>query len=252
MSHDVSETLAAVYALGALDGEDLAEFERHLGAGCAQCEVALRESREALAALALAAPPAVPPLLAPLGAPAGRARRSPWVPWVAAAVAVIAVAAFTGGFVAARYEARLGQMARETVRIREQLQRDVAALSDQLAVYRSAVELLRDPATQVVSLRGLGPSAAATGRVVWHAVAGGHLFVANLPRAPEGKAYELWTIGEGAPQPAGLFQVDAQGRGSRRVEPVAGGTPVKVFAVTLEPEGGVPAPAGPMVLASAK
>ncbi|MBI4628388.1 MAG: anti-sigma factor [Candidatus Rokubacteria bacterium] len=180
------------------------------------------------------------------------ARRSPWVGWVAAAVAVIAVAAFTGGFVAARYEARLGQMARETIRIREQLQRDVAVLRDQIGVYRSAVELLRDPATQVVSLRGLGPSAAATGRVVWHAVAGGHLVVANLPRAPEGKAYELWTIGEGAPQPAGLFQVDAQGRGSRRVEPVAGGAPVKVFAVTLEPEGGVPAPTGPMVLASAK
>jgi anti-sigma-K factor RskA len=88
--------------------------------------------------------------------------------------------------------------------------------------------------------------------VVWHAVAGGHLFVANLPRAPEGKAYELWTIGEGAPRPAGLFQVDARGRGSHRVEPVAGGAPVKVFAVTLEPEGGVPAPTGPMVLASAK
>jgi len=30
------------------------------------------------------------------------------------------------------------------------------------------------------------------------------------------------------------------------------GQPVKVFAVTLEPAGGVPAPTGPMVLASAR
>src|SRR5207237_8693319 len=77
-------------------------------------------------------------------------------------------------------------------------------------------------------------------------------FVANLPPPPPSKAYELWTIGEGAPRPAGVFRVDAEGRATHRVEPVEGGKPVKVFAVTLEPEGGVPAPTGPMVLASAK
>ena len=78
------------------------------------------------------------------------------------------------------------------------------------------------------------------------------MFVANLPSAPPGKAYELWTIGDSAPQPAGLFQVDASGRGALRIEPVKDGKPVKVFAVTLEIEAGVPQPQGPMVLASAK
>ncbi|MBI2159751.1 MAG: anti-sigma factor [Candidatus Rokubacteria bacterium] len=151
---------------------------------------------------------------------------------------------------ASRYEARLGLMARETAALRQRLQRDIAALEGQLAVYRSAAELLRDPATQIVALRGMGPSPQATGRVVWHAVNGGHLFVANLPAPPPGKAYELWTIGDAAPEPAGVFQVDAQGRGSHRVAPVEGGKPVKGFAVTLEPEGGMPAPTGPMVLAS--
>ena len=88
--------------------------------------------------------------------------------------------------------------------------------------------------------------------MIWHPVAGGHLFVANLPAPPPGKAYELWTIGDAAPQPAGVFQVDGSGRGTHRIGPVAGGQPVKVFAVTLEPEGGVPAPTGPMVMASVK
>ena len=55
-----------------------------------------------------------------------------------------------------------------------------------------------------------------------------------------------------APQPAGLFQVDASGRAAHRIAPVQGGTPVKVFAVTLEVEAGVQQPEGPMVLASAK
>ena len=131
------------------------------------------------------------------------------------------------------------------------MEREIAALTDQLAAYRSAADLLRDPATRVVTLRGLGPSPEATGWVIWHQ-AGGQLFVANLPPAPPGKAYELWTIGETVPRPAGVFRVDAEGRATHRVEPVAGGRPVKVFAVTLEPEGGVPAPTGPMVLASTK
>jgi hypothetical protein len=37
--------LAAVYALGALDGEDRAHFEAHLAGGCAICEVAARVRR---------------------------------------------------------------------------------------------------------------------------------------------------------------------------------------------------------------
>ena len=78
------------------------------------------------------------------------------------------------------------------------------------------------------------------------------MFVANLPSAPPGKAYELWTIGDAAPQPAGLFQVDASGRATHRIPPVEGGKPVKVFAITLEVESGVQKPEGPMVLASAK
>ena len=182
--------------------------------------------------------------------PRARTRRG-WLAWaVGTAAAAIAAAAFTGGVVAARYEARLGLMARETAALRQRLQRDIVALEGQLAVYRSAAELLRDPATQILTLRGVGPRPQATGRVVWHAVNGGHMFVANLSPPPPGKAYELWTIGEGAPQPAGVFQVDAQGRGSHRIAPVDAAKPVKVFAVTLEPAGGVPAPTGPTVLAS--
>ena len=165
----------------------------------------------------------------------------PWI--VGTAAAAIVAAALTGAFVAGRYEGALGQMARELAATRQRLQREVA-------LYRNAADLLRDPTTQVVTLRGLGPSAGATGRMIWHPAAGGQLVVANLPLAPPGKAYELWTIGEGAPRPAGVFRVDALGRATHRAEPVEGG--VRVFAVTLEPERGVPAPTGPTVLASAK
>ena len=257
-SHETFDELAAVYAVGALDGDDLVRFEAHLTEGCERCAATLRESEQALARVALAGTPAVPPpavkaALRQRVAAAPRARRAParasWVPWAAATGAVAAVAALlTGGFVASRYEARLGQMARETAAVRERLQRDEAALREQVTVYRNAVELLRDPATRVVELHGAGPSPEASGRVIWHETAGGQLFVANLPPAPAGKAYELWTLGGAAPQAAGTFQVDAAGRATHRVEPAGG--PASKFAVTLEPEPGVTAPTGPVVLAS--
>src|SRR3989442_1619963 len=180
--------------------------------------------------------------------PAGRRR---WLAWAAAtAVAAAAAAGFTGTWVAVRYEAQLGRMAREMAALKERTARNETALQEQVALYRGAVELLRDPATRVVELRGQGPAARASGRMVWTPAGGGHLFVAGLPPAPAGKTYELWTIAGQTPRPAGLFGVDAAGRGAHRVPTGAVGGAVQVFAVTLEPEGGTPAPTGPIVLAS--
>jgi anti-sigma-K factor RskA len=257
-SHESWEPLAAVYAVGALDGEDLARFEAHLAEGCPACARELGEAAEALARLALAAPPAVPPpdvkaaLLARLpasrGGSAARSLRRGWLTWTAATAAVVALAAmFTSGVVAARYEKRLGQMARDMAATRERLQQEEAALREQVAAYRGTVELLRDPATRVVELRGQAQPAA-TGRLVWNDTAGGHLVVANLPPAPEGKTYELWALGGPTPRPAGLFQVSSGGGAVHRVEAL--GSPAKGFAVTLEPAGGVPAPTGAIVMAS--
>jgi len=251
--HETYETLAAVYAVGALDGDDLAQFEAHLAEGCEPCATALRESRETLARLALADTRAVPPaevksaLMARIGtAPrvTARASRAGWLTWAAATAAVVALAAMlTSGIVASRYEARLGQMAREMAAERERLQREEAALRSQVV----ALELLRDPATRVIELRSTSGSSAAA-RVIWHDKAGGHLMVSNLPPAPEGKAYELWALGGAQPRPAGLFQVDASGRAVHKVD--AGADPPKGFAVSLEPATGVPAPTGPIVMAS--
>jgi anti-sigma-K factor RskA len=259
-SHETFDDLAAVYAVGALDGDDLVRFETHLAEGCRRCADLLRASGEVLQEMALAQAPVTPPpgVRAALLERAagercrpGRQRAAPArvVPWlVGSAVIAALVAMLTGGLVAARYEARLGQMARETAAVRERLQHSEASLQEQVQAYRVAIELLRDPATRVVDLHGAGPSPAASGRVIWHVRAGGQLYIANLPPAPAGKAYELWMLGGTAPRAAGTFQVDASGRATHRMEPAAG--PAAKFAVTLEPEPGVAAPTGPIVLAS--
>lgn len=257
MSHEPFDTLAPVYAVGALDGDDLVRFQAHLREGCPTCEAVLRDSEDALAALGREAPPMLPPahvrdtLLRRVEASSRpRSSRFRWVRWAAGTVAAaIGAAVFTGGLVAARYEARLGLVARETTQAREQMRREQARLREEIAAAQAVNALLRDPATRVVALSGLAAAPGASGRVVWHETSGGRLYVTGLPAAPRGKTYELWTIAGTTPRPAGTFDVDAAGAAAHVVAPVDDG-PVKVFAVTLEPAGGVPAPTGPMVLAS--
>jgi hypothetical protein len=177
-------------------------------------------------------------------------RRASWVPWAAATAAVAVISAMlSGGSVAARYEARLGQMARETAALRARLQRDEAVLREQVAASQHVVELLRDPATRLLDLASAGPSPEASGRLVWHDTAGGQLVVANLPPAPAGKTYALWALDGPSPRLAGIFQVDASGRAAHRVPPMGG--PARRFAVSVEPQAGATAPTGPMVLTPA-
>lgn len=256
MSHEeLFDTLVPVYAVGALDGDDLVRFEAHLRDGCEVCERAIRESSETFSDIGRAATPMIPPAhvrdaLMQRVATSPRPRRFRWQRWaIGTAAAVFAGVAFTAGVMTARYQAQLGGIQRQAAAIRDQLRREQLTLRDEVAGARAVTELLRDPATRVVVLNGLPAAPGATGRVVWHEKAGGRLYVTGLPTPPPGKTYELWTISGATPKPAGTFDVDSRGGAVRAVAPAEDG-PVKVFAITLEPEGGVPAPTGPMVLAS--
>src|SRR5262249_19976240 len=156
----------AVYAVGALDGQDLARFQAHLAQGCAHCEQVLRDGGEALARAAVdlaEAPPAHirTRLLERVEASAAPPRRQAarrsvvalrWVASVAVVAAVISTV--VTGLVSARYEARIGQMAREAVQLRAQV-----------AEQRQMLALLRDPGSRVVALAGLAPSPHATARL---------------------------------------------------------------------------------------
>lgn len=254
-SHEPYDTLAALHAVGALDGEDLRDFEAHLASGCARCATLVRQTEQALARAAMAGPPEPPPASvreslvrrAARAAPSGRRR---WLPWaIGLAATAVAAGALSAAYVAARYEARLGQMARETAAAKEQLARSEAALREELDSYRAALELLRDPATRVVELRGQAAAPEALGRLLWTDGTGGLLLAAKLPPVPPGKAYALWTLAGDGPRSAGIFVPDAGGRATVKIAAQATGAPVRVLSVTLEPESGVPAPTGAIVLA---
>jgi len=159
--------LTAAYALDALEDEDAAAYEAHLGQ-CDRCRDELAALSEAAAALAWApnAPTPPPHLRAAIldAAAAERANviplpvRKPWVFRATAAAAAVAACAAIG----------LGVWA--------------ATLNGTHAQAVSAVLVVGSDRHATLRVSGLGP-------------------------APAGKTYEAWVIPHGvAPQPAGLFR----------------------------------------------
>jgi anti-sigma-K factor RskA len=61
MNHEVWQVQADIYALGALDGDELTAFEAHLAAGCPECERHIITTREALTLLPRSLMPVDPP-----------------------------------------------------------------------------------------------------------------------------------------------------------------------------------------------
>jgi anti-sigma-K factor RskA len=223
-----------IYALGALDGHELEEYERHLASNCAICQARLRETREGLNLLYRSLRPLAPPArlkirlfdqiarerVVSISRP--EANQPPrWRIMSGMIAAGVAGVIVTGVYYTQRYEPRHG-------------------------VYTSVINLLRDPATRDYPLYGAGPALNAQNES-----GEGHIFVSNLPAAPEDKMYAVWTIAQAsAPRYVGTITTDSAGQGGLHIISARSDRAVEIFAVTLEPEGTTAAPTGPIVLAS--
>ena len=229
--------LAAAYALDAVDERERAAFEAHY-AGCDVCRVDVVEFRETLARLAAAdatPPPAavrdrvmaeigrtrqLSPLL-PQGVTdlAERRRRRRRTTTTALAVAAAAVGVVAGGAI-------------------------VLDGDDEPAYAAELAEILARPDGRVVDLAvPEGVEADGGVRVAWSAQEGRAVVLADgLTEAPDGEAYELWLIGgDGTPVPMALL--DGADEGDIRDVVSIDAAPV-AWGVTIEPEGGSPAPSG--------
>ena len=75
------------------------------------------------------------------------------------------------------------------------------------------------------------------------------LAATRLPDPQRGQAFQVWILNDAAPVSAGVFSPDGEGRAM-----VVFDTPVSLpqptgITVSMEPQGGVSAPAGDVVLA---
>lgn len=111
---------------------------------------------------------------------------------------------------------------------------------------------LTAPETITVNLVGTPDAVGATGTVKCNSQTGLMAYTAQLPPLPSEKVYQLWLVPtSGAPISAGIFIPPAAGQSHVWTAEVPGNTKPKVFAVTIEPAGGVAQPRGPKVLLGA-
>lgn len=125
------------------------------------------------------------------------------------------------------------------------------AIESELAIQRGLAAFLSSPETATIVLAGTEEAPRARLKLAYDR-ASGHamLFGYDLPLPPPGRAYQLWYIAAGVPLAGLVFAPDASGRGSWNEDVPAEGRDASVFAVTLEPAGGVATPTGPMILKS--
>lgn len=247
--HDL-HTLTGSYALDALQGEELGEFERHLN-HCPSCPAEVRGLRETAARLALATaepPPAamrervlslaertrqLPPLTDERPArrvatrQARRTRRA-WIPRISVAVAAVSLAAAVVlGIDVAGTRNQLSDAQSQLSSIRNQLASAEAHNHDITAV------LAASDARLVTSHTSRGGAVTA---IVSPSQAKLVVLTSGLPALPPSKVYELWLLGPSVTKPSGLLSGPQNGR----TDPVVAAGLVAGYrlGITVEPAGG--------------
>jgi anti-sigma-K factor RskA len=240
MNHENWLNLAEIYALGALDGDDLKSFEGHLEAGCALCRSHMEKTSELLTYLPSSLSSVMPPSSIKAGVMAGiGAEAQPiasgqkgwqFLPWVGGLAAA--------GIATAVLFVFLNRPLPGTPVVQGP---PVVQHSPEL------IQVLSSPEVQLIEFKGLDADPGAQGQLVWNPRVCRGCFTVKGMKLPEGKVFQLWAIaGDGAPVSVGVFTVDKDG--NAHVDfPALGKTDFfDKFAVTAEPPGGALQPTGPM------
>jgi len=254
-------------ALGALDAEELRLLQSHLS-GCADCDRRMAEARGRMSLLAFAAPQETPSASARVGLMQRVKASAASAEAPAAKSAEDSAVAVRGSFTGAQFPTRRewslgwatlsvglaaaalllwinnGRLDREL----QALQKNTAVLQQKQTQNQHLLELLTAPDTIQVSLAPMPGHPGAPARVQYNQQRGLLMYAGTMPTPPAEYCYELWLIPTaGDPINAGVFYPDASGRATVMMPSLPAGVAPKAFAVTIEPEGGMPKPTGAMV-----
>jgi anti-sigma-K factor RskA len=244
----------ALYALGALEGQERTALEQHL-AGCAPCRRELDALRGDGALLAVSATGAAPPqrarqrlMTAIAKEPRlySRPAQRPRFAWLTSMGWAVAAGMVLAAVLLLRDETVLrGELAR--------LQAEAVQQQGELAKAREVAATLTATDAMRVTLVALKTPPQPQGKAIYQRDRSSLVFLAsNMPALPPAKIYELWLIPvQGNPIPAGLFKPDAHGSATVIQPPLPAGVEAKAFAITVEPEAGSAAPTSTPIMVGA-
>jgi anti-sigma-K factor RskA len=244
MVHEHYKEMIPARALSALDAAEARALNDHLSE-CDECRLELQEWEATAAALAVGAKPMEPSpevrerllnqvrneLSVPQVVPFRSATRNIWTTSFSAIAAAIVATVLIVGLVTVWRENR--------------------DLRDQLRRSQEFVQLVNTPGSRVADLTATEAGAGAKAKLVYDNNGRAMLMADNLPTVPQGKAYQLWFIvGNNPPMPGKTFVPDSEGKGVLKDQMPQAALNSAVFAITLEPAGGLPAPTGKIYLSS--
>ena len=246
--------LYELYVLGALEAPERQELDEHLARHCPNCTPGVHQARQWTSTLGYAAAPSEPParlrerVLASVGAGSHRVSGWSWLThaWATMALALLLVVLWS------TYDRNSLRSGTERLQARlSQAQTEHAALLTRNRMLSDALAFLNLPETRQLTFGGAEP-VPPRGRVWVHAQRGVLLLASRLRPAGQGLTYEMWIVPKtGAPIPAGLFNSNAQGEATHVWLQPVDVAQASAVAVTLEPEGGVPAPTStPLIVAA--
>jgi anti-sigma-K factor RskA len=274
--------LLPLYALGALEPEDMLRMESYLEQH-AELRRSLAEVEEALRFLSYAAPEAplppearrqliervradvagdtpapAPPLARPVAAavqadrPARRLPRLIGLParWLAAAACLLLLSLAGLGLYVGRLQARVDALVAEVAQLRAEtsdLRQTTDALRDQVRGDQQQLALLAS-SQRTLPLVGLAAPEARGTFYVDDAQGEGVLVVSGLDPLGEQQTYQLWLVQNGTPISVGLLEVRPGEPTVTTVSVPAAAQGFVAFDVSVEPTGGSPTLLGPVVL----
>ena len=274
MTHEDYKELLAAKALSALDAADARALNTHLE-GCADCQSEMVELADTATLLAFQAEPLEPStnvrerILASVRNEVRAEFRSDRVsPEVSqrdgnllaferpsrniwSSLGSFGALAATFAFVALIIAlAILWQKNRTTQSELARLKAEMNQAQAQLDYEHAMAELLTSPDGHMAKLTGTNVAPGAHAMLAYDKSGHAMLMAKGLPSAPEGMAYQLWYIKDNKKMPGKVFTPDAAGIGTLEDQIPAIARDAAVFAITLEPKGGVQVPTGSIYLLS--
>jgi len=254
MSHKQEyEDNITLYSLGLLSGAELEELKRHIESGCATCEKLLEESNIVFSALPYGLEDVpVPDSLedsifdkielreeVPQTSPKAGFWQSVRPFWLnlgtAASFALIVFLIISNLMLMNKLSSQRA---------------DMDELIAKSGKESHVMHFMMAPKLDSVELASQMSGMDATGKLLMNPET--HqalLLVSNAPTLEKGKTYQLWIVDEGKPVSMGTFDVDSKGNTMMEIKSMPEPTKNSQFAITLEPEGGMPHPTGAMYLA---
>jgi len=262
MTHQDYKEMISAHALSALDASDDSVLSTHLKE-CAECRQELDEWKETFAPVALDTKPLEPSsqlrdrilnqvradkvsVSRPNVVPLARKQTNVWSS-LGTLGAIAASLLFVAMLVYVVLLWRENQAVRnELSTLREEVNQTKKELDEQ----EKLVQMFAKPGIRFAELTAMPIAPTATAKLAYDSTGHAMVMTNGLPAPPAGKAYQLWFIVGGKPMPGKTFSTDSHGRAMMEDQIPATAMNSAVFAITLEPKEGVPAPTGNMYLRS--